>query len=214
MKDFRVITQVKNNRILEYMEREGIRNQSELARLSGVSATVVGEFINMKETAKSAVRGHWRSEVIRLAAALRAMPEDLFPEIQLYNKVEDNTVVQRIDADGFEMLASASRMAGLPPDRVVEIDSGKKALEGLLLSLTPKQERLIRKRFGLGAEREHTLEEIAEDFGVTRERIRQMEKKAFESLKFRASKLLEWRAVKDLHHTLMEIHNGQENTAR
>jgi RNA polymerase sigma factor (sigma-70 family) len=142
------------------------------------------------------------------------MPEDLFPEIQLYNKVEDNTVVQRIDADGFEMLASASRMAGLPPDRVVEIDSGKKALEGLLLSLTPKQERLIRKRFGLGAEREHTLEEIAEDFGVTRERIRQMEKKAFESLKFRASKLLEWRAVKDLHHTLMEIHNGQENTAR
>ena len=56
-----------------------------------------------------------------------------------------------------------------------------------LRSLTPIEERVIRMRFGIGCEREHTLEEIADGFGLTRERIRQMEAKGFE--KMRASEV-------------------------
>lgn len=49
--------------------------------------------------------------------------------------------------------------------------------------LTPKEEYIIKKRFGIGFTKEHTLEEISEDFGVTRERIRQIEASALRKLR-------------------------------
>ena len=54
---------------------------------------------------------------------------------------------------------------------------------GVLKSLAPGEEKVIRMRFGLGYEKEHTLEEIAHEFGLTRERIRQIELKAFQKLR-------------------------------
>ena len=49
--------------------------------------------------------------------------------------------------------------------------------------LTPKEEYIIKKRFGIGFAKGHTLEEISEDFGVTRERIRQIEASALRKLR-------------------------------
>lgn len=49
--------------------------------------------------------------------------------------------------------------------------------------LSPREERIVRMRFGLGREREHTLKEIADQFGVTRERIRQIEARALQKLR-------------------------------
>ena len=48
---------------------------------------------------------------------------------------------------------------------------------------TPNEEKIVRMRFGIGFDREHTLEEIAQDFGVTRERIRQIETQALQRLR-------------------------------
>ncbi|HTV33003.1 MAG TPA: RNA polymerase sigma factor RpoD [Methylocella sp.] len=53
----------------------------------------------------------------------------------------------------------------------------------LLASLTPREERIIRMRFGLGMNSDHTLEEVGQQFSVTRERIRQIEAKALRKLK-------------------------------
>ncbi|PWU04988.1 MAG: RNA polymerase sigma factor RpoD [Terriglobia bacterium] len=53
----------------------------------------------------------------------------------------------------------------------------------VLRMLTPSEERVIRMRFGIGYDREHTLEEIAQGFGLTRERIRQIEVKALQRLR-------------------------------
>ena len=53
----------------------------------------------------------------------------------------------------------------------------------VLNTLTPREERVIKMRFGLEDGTEHTLEEIGEDFAVSRERIRQIEKKALEKLR-------------------------------
>ncbi len=53
----------------------------------------------------------------------------------------------------------------------------------VLKSLSPAEEKIVRMRFGIGFEREHTLEEIAQDFGLTRERIRQIEIKALQRLR-------------------------------
>jgi RNA polymerase primary sigma factor len=57
----------------------------------------------------------------------------------------------------------------------------------LLAGLTPREERILRMRFGIGMDRDHTLEEVGRTFNVTRERIRQIEAKALAKLKASAS---------------------------
>lgn len=69
-----------------------------------------------------------------------------------------------------------------PVDTV--IDSNVKEETGdVLTTLSPKEEKVVRMRFGIGCEREHTLEEIGQEFSVTRERIRQIEAKALRQLR-------------------------------
>ncbi|MGI9548738.1 MAG: RNA polymerase sigma factor RpoD [Bdellovibrionales bacterium] len=53
----------------------------------------------------------------------------------------------------------------------------------VLASLTPREEKVLRMRFGIGEESHHTLEEVGQDFNVTRERIRQIEAKALRKLR-------------------------------
>jgi RNA polymerase primary sigma factor len=59
----------------------------------------------------------------------------------------------------------------------------REVTEGVLQTLTPAEEKIIRMRFGIGHDSEHTLEEIAMDFGLTRERIRQIEAQALRKLR-------------------------------
>ena len=49
-------------------------------------------------------------------------------------------------------------------------------------ALTPREEKVLRKRFGVGEKASHTLEEVGREFNVTRERIRQIEAKALRKL--------------------------------
>jgi RNA polymerase primary sigma factor len=58
----------------------------------------------------------------------------------------------------------------------------QRKISKVILSLTPKQQEIIVKRFGLENESEHTLEELGQQFGLTRERIRQVEVKAIRKL--------------------------------
>ncbi len=61
--------------------------------------------------------------------------------------------------------------------------SVRNSTAGALRSLSPNEEKIIRMRFGIGYDRERTLAEIARDFGLTRERIRQIELKALKRLR-------------------------------
>src|SRR3989338_786765 len=56
-------------------------------------------------------------------------------------------------------------------------------IQKVLKTLTPKEERVIRMRFGIGADRDHTLEEVGRHLSITRERVRQIEAKALRKLK-------------------------------
>lgn len=59
----------------------------------------------------------------------------------------------------------------------------KETCTRILASLTPREERVLRMRFGIGMNTDHTLEEVGQQFNVTRERIRQIEAKALRKLK-------------------------------
>jgi len=74
------------------------------------------------------------------------------------------------------------RWVGSPVDAVIETNV-RDETAGILKTLSPKEEKVIRLRFGIGCEREHTLEEIGQEFDVTRERIRQIEAKALRQLR-------------------------------
>ena len=66
---------------------------------------------------------------------------------------------------------------------VVEAQNTKEVIAGVLQSLTPREERVLRMRFGIDLPKDHTLQEVGDQFSVTRERIRQIEAKALRKLK-------------------------------
>ena len=69
-----------------------------------------------------------------------------------------------------------------PGDNVVT-SSLEETTRKVLATLTPREERVLRMRFGIGENSDHTLEEVGQDFEVTRERIRQIEAKALRKLR-------------------------------
>ena len=70
----------------------------------------------------------------------------------------------------------------LPIDATIQSNL-RETTTRVLTSPTPREERIVRMRFGLGMNSDHTLEEVGQQFSVTRERIRQIEAKAIRKLR-------------------------------
>ncbi|MEW5910774.1 MAG: RNA polymerase sigma factor RpoD, partial [Thermodesulfobacteriota bacterium] len=70
----------------------------------------------------------------------------------------------------------------LPSEAAVNINLAEQTRK-VLATLTPREEKVLRMRFGIGEKADHTLEEVGQDFAVTRERIRQIEAKALRKLR-------------------------------
>ena len=77
-----------------------------------------------------------------------------------------------------------------PSEAIINLNLAEQTRR-VLATLTPREEKVLRMRFGIGEESDHTLEEVGQDFNVTRERIRQIEAKALRKLRHpsRAKKL-------------------------
>jgi len=69
-----------------------------------------------------------------------------------------------------------------PADAVINLNLADKTRR-VLATLTPREEKVLRMRFGIGTKADHTLEEVGQEFHVTRERIRQIEAKALRKLR-------------------------------
>ena len=110
----------------------------------------------------------------------------------------------------------------LPIDAAIQSNL-RETTTRVLASLTPREERVLRMRFGIGMNTDHTLEEVGQQFSVTRERIRQIEAKALRKLKHpsRSRKLrfynslhspegdqraLEWRPSRRRHVQTADLH--------
>jgi RNA polymerase primary sigma factor len=83
----------------------------------------------------------------------------------------------------------------LPLESAIQLNL-KETTTRVLASLTPREERVLRMRFGIGMNTDHTLEEVGQQFSVTRERIRQIEAKALRKLKH-PSRAREHRRVRE-----------------
>jgi RNA polymerase primary sigma factor len=86
--------------------------------------------------------------------------------------------------DGDACLGDLIRDDHAPDPETVAISSdSERDTQKLLTILTPREEKIIRMRFGIGEKAEHTLEETGRVFGITRERIRQIEAIALKKLR-------------------------------
>jgi RNA polymerase primary sigma factor len=95
-----------------------------------------------------------------------------------------------LDTEGDATLGDLVEDARLPSPLQAAIHTAlSQETDRLLETLKPREATIIRMRFGLGGEREHSLQQLGERFGLTRERIRQIEAKALARLKLRAGDL-------------------------
>jgi RNA polymerase primary sigma factor len=77
----------------------------------------------------------------------------------------------------------------LSPEEEVIHEDVNTELRALLETLSPREKLILVKRFGIGGEQERSLRELAREFGLTAERIRQIEKKALERIRRRMDRL-------------------------
>ena len=85
-------------------------------------------------------------------------------------------------ADVYDSLTSAKDSRISPSEAVINLILREQTAE-VLKTLSPREEKIIRMRFGIGEKAEYTLEETGKVFGVTRERIRQLEEMALKKLR-------------------------------
>ena len=104
------------------------------------------------------------------------------------NKTPDNRYLLMKDTVGYEPYIKELKGYGIPEnplDKVLNKEKNVTLSYLLTRYLTPREERVIRMRWGIGMNTDHTLEEVGQQFRVTSARVREIEGKALRKLKYR-----------------------------
>ena len=181
-KDYRIEIKVKNNRLLTKMEAAGYPSVAKLAEAIGVGRGIIDRIVKMKSAALDD-DGYYRPEALRVAEFLNCTPYDIYPPAQMRGTIKENTAQITANANEVDSLTSSMRTLAFSPERKMILDEAKLALNGVLMTLTPREQRILDLRFGLTYGEEKTLDEVGAMFGVHRERIRQIEQKAIRKMK-------------------------------
>ena len=169
--EYLVKVTIRNNLILRQMKRLGIKSQSELARLAGLTPTTVGLLISMKKRPLNKLTGEWLDSAFALSAALHMEPEELWTEKQRGMALGSNSREVSMSEDAVMQLASG--------DRLEHNVIASKLVADALKALSPREQDIIQARFFDG----ETFEEIGDRQGVGKERIRQLEARTLRKLK-------------------------------
>lgn len=148
----------------------------ESTRISRIYAKFMRE--KGREPAPEEVADLMGLSVVRVTEILRAIQEPVSLETPILSEEKElkDVIVDEKSVSPFKLL---------------ENSEASNRIEEVLSSLTPREEKIIRMRFGIGEGSEHTLEEVGKYFNLTRERIRQIEIKALKKLRHPArSKVL------------------------
>ena len=178
MSDYRIKITIRNDRLLRAIEEAGYKNVQQFAldnffHYEKVNRLIRGVF---KPITEEGSLKPFCSEVLRV---LGKKIEDCFTPKQLQG-FKKSTFVTSVDEKTLMQLSQNNSTVEL---KLVENDV-KKIMDKIFLeNLRPKEERILRMRYGIGLDTSHTLEQIGLEFSVTRERIRDLETKAIEKLK-------------------------------
>jgi RNA polymerase primary sigma factor len=116
-----------------------------------------------------------------VASTMRMRPDRLHETIQAFQ--EPVALEHRVGDGGTELGELLPDQQAVPPDAHVNRTELTREMDRILGTLTPREQTVIRLRFGIGEDQARTLEQVGQRLSVTRERIRQIEAKALKKLK-------------------------------
>lgn len=183
MSDYRLEVKVKNNNILSKIEQEGYKTVAEFCNKNGKKGWqgVVGELINLQRSPINS-RGEYHPCIDWMCDALYCTMEDLFTEVQINTALETNKSTMKVKEA--ELKFSLSQLKeSMSLDEQISEERFPDQINKLLNTLTPREEKVISLRFGIGGQEPMTLKDVGKVFDVNPERVRQIEAKALRKLR-------------------------------
>jgi transcriptional regulator with XRE-family HTH domain len=176
-KEIRFVARIKNNRLLEIREKMGL-TQGEISGFLGITMLMYQEFESLTRPPINKY-GKPDKYALQIADVLEVEFDYLWPDA--VKAIKSNQVETKMDVR--DLLAIAMPKAQMPDEKLITKDM-EKAIGQLLATLTPRQEKIIRMRYGIGTDQEPmTYNEIGKAFGVGKDRIQQIERRALCFLK-------------------------------
>ena len=187
MQDYRVKITIRNERLLAAMEGLGYKSVAEFSRNQGLNSNKVREIFSGKIPPLDR-EGNPKELTKEILEILNLTIEKAFTEKQLKG-FKKHTFEVKIEEEKLLQIISPAKNQEI---KVIEQEV-KSKLSEILSTLTPREEKILRMRFGIGMNTDHTLEEVGRKFFVTRDRIRQIEARALRKLKHpsRSKQLME-----------------------
>ena len=181
--------QIFNNEIRKRREQLGF-SQKEFARIVGITPTLLRSFELFNNFPIVGGTKCWDSYILqganKLADFLKVNLNILFPKwLEVFKPRRTTAITEHIITESMIESPGVARLISGDEYLCDSIDKKilKNELTRQIQTLTPREEKVINLRFGLDIQRPLTLEEVAREFGVSRERIRQIEAKALRKLK-------------------------------
>lgn len=182
--EVRLELRTRNNR-LWHIVFDQYESVSEFCRTHGLNGSVVGEYLNLCRSPYDRKTGELRQSAKQICDVSGLGPNELFPP-DLYAASLSWPKIRSVEIPSSRLLpiGSARRLA-LPASQHddIERDELRQTMQSVLSTLTPREQKVLSFRFGIGDNEEHTLQQSADSFRVSRERIRQIEAKAIRKLR-------------------------------
>lgn len=178
-KDYILQVRVKNGPMLRAMRSSGVYNAAELSRLSGVSNTEVGKYLNLGRSPLDR-QGNWNKSISKIAEALGTMPEDLFPPQHLHEVLKTNKGEVEASLDDIQAFIGLAS-DGTPETHMLETEDTE-FLRTAVESLSPRYAKVLALRFGLDGP-PVSFEEVGREVGCSQERARQISEVALRHMR-------------------------------
>jgi len=197
MKDLRIEARFKNERLWQAIEERFRLAKGDsagcvalAARTIGIAQTALSQLLNLQKSPYSTHKnrgGEPLASTRQIADFFGENVEELFPQT-LYGLALPKVVVKTVESATVLSLQEARSQHLLPAVddelmRAEDTTSLRQDLESAIRTLRPREEKLLRLRFGLDDGKERTLDECAEAFGVCPQRARQIEARALRLLR-------------------------------
>ncbi len=207
MKDYRLEIKIKNNYLFTKMQEYGVKNAAQLAKAIGATSTSVGRYLNLT-TPPYTKKGELKEIPKKLCDLFYCAIEELFPAEHLENALDKNIVVT--EKNKHELLPSRMLETDDPSVALIEQETAQGVKQAVAKSLNEREQKVLALRFGLEDEDPHTLEQVGALFGVSRNRIKQIEAKALRKLRNPRTQDLLYPFLEDKHLAAVRERKQQE----
>jgi len=178
MKDYRIKITIRNDRLLNAIEDKGIPSVKQFCTLYQLNYNSIVKIISGKIKPLNNLGKPIRL-VEQIIDILDISLEDAFTERQLKGFAKTNYEISVAEKELKQLVNPVKNQE----QKIIEQDVKLKILEAFSKRLSPREEKLIRLKYGFGDEKEHTLYELSSKFKISVERVRQILAKAQRKMK-------------------------------